>query len=112
MNTHQNYLAQLITHLIVQFASLMLVFSVANAQTPLSTKFSDSEQIVLQITPSLGLNIISVNNKKAQEISAFIFLPTPVPGESIICDLRYFQDSCSIPDRWIFNNDGQKQPLI
>jgi hypothetical protein len=75
------------------------------------TNFSTTENIVLQICPQELAGETTVNGKKYKRTAAFIFLPDSNPGTTISCPLNYFQDSCSIPGKWIKNDSGQKLKL-
>ncbi len=76
-----------------------------------STNFSTTENIVLQICPQKLAGETTVNGKKYKRTAAFIFLPNSSSGTPISCPLNYFQDSCSIPGKWIKNDSGQKLKL-
>ena len=73
-----------------------------------STNFSTPECLVLQICPQELAGETEVNGKKYKRTAAFIFLPNSKPGETLSCPLNYFQDSCSVQEKWIKNDSGEK----
>lgn len=80
-----------------------------------STNYSTPESIVLQICPEeLPEELkgeLEINGKKFKPTTAFIFLPDMKPGTTIFCPLNYFQESSSIPEKWIQDDLGQKLKL-
>ncbi len=76
-----------------------------------STNYSTPESIVLQICPEELTGETEINRKKYRRMAAFIFLPNSKPGTTISCPLNYFQESCSIPGKWIENDIGKKLKL-
>jgi len=51
------------------------------------------------------------NGKMYKRTASYIFLPNSKPGTAISCPLNYFQDSCSISEKWIKNDHGHKMKL-
>lgn len=76
-----------------------------------STNFSAPDCIVLQICTQEIAGETIVNGKSYRRTAAFIFLPNSKPGTTISCPLNYFQESCSIPEKWIQNDQGVRIPL-
>jgi hypothetical protein len=76
-----------------------------------STNFSTIECIVIQICPQELAGETTVNGKKFKRTAAFVFLPNSKPGTTISCPLNYFQESCSITQKWIKSDSGQRIKL-
>jgi len=76
-----------------------------------STNFSTLENIVLQICPQELSGETTVNGKKYMRTAAFIFLPNSKPGTTISCPLNYFQECCSIKEKWIKDDSVQRIKL-
>lgn len=90
---------------------IFLNFSIVKGQNMQSTNFSTPECLVLQICPQELAGDAEVNGKKYKRTAAFIFLPNSKPGETLSCPLNYFQESSSIPEKWIKNDAGEKLTL-
>ncbi len=82
-------------------------FQKTNQNNP-STVYSSPETLVLQILPKLEGYSMQIHGKLAQRTLAIIFFPDSKHGQSIKCPLTYFQESCSLPEKWILNDDSQK----
>jgi hypothetical protein len=89
----------------------LIVATMLKGQNMQSTKYSTPESIVLQICPKELAGETEINGKKYRRIAAFIFLPNSKPGTTISCPLNYFQESCSLPGKWIQIDSGQKVKL-
>lgn len=82
-----------------------------NNQLPLeeSTSFSAPETIVLQILTDVRIGKTTVNGKEAYNTCGYVFIPKPDnPGYYISCPLKYFQQSVSLPEKWILDDSGNK----
>ncbi|MBK8548124.1 MAG: hypothetical protein IPL63_12365 [Saprospiraceae bacterium] len=78
----------------------------------LTTSFSDSETIVLQILPDVRIGKTIVNGNEAYRTYGHVFIPkTNNPGYYIHCPLNYFQQSVSLPEKWILDDSGNKLHL-
>ncbi|WP_351015078.1 hypothetical protein [Shewanella sp. AC91-MNA-CIBAN-0169] len=74
------------------------------------TNFSSSKNLVMQIhVNSFVDGVMTVYGRTVNRLEVHIFIPSQ--GKSIICPLNYFQDSCSLAQAWILNDDNQKVPL-
>lgn len=73
-----------------------------------STNFSTTECVVLQICPQELAGETSVNGKKYRRTAAYVFLPGSKTETIICCPLNYFQESCSILQKWIENESRQR----
>ena len=95
------------------FTLLLIVLTLTElkGQNMQSTNFSAPDCIVLQICSQEIAGETTVNGKSYRRTAAYIFLPNSKPGKTISCPLNYFQESCSIPQKWIQNDQGVKIPL-
>ena len=76
-----------------------------------STTFSTPECLVLQICPDEIAGEITVHGNKYRRTAAYVYLPNIKPGTTFSCPLNYFQESCSLPDKWIMDDSGNKIEL-
>lgn len=76
-----------------------------------STNFSTPQCLVLQICPEELAGETELDGKKYRRIASYVFLPNSKPGTTISCPLNYFQESCSIPLKWIKDDSGKKLQL-
>ncbi|MGI8788889.1 MAG: hypothetical protein ACR2HG_14195 [Pyrinomonadaceae bacterium] len=77
-----------------------------------STFFSSPETLVLQILPEIESVKILVNGREAFRIYALVFIPDPYnTGKTISCPMNYFQESVSLPEKWILNDSFKKIEL-
>jgi hypothetical protein len=66
------------------------------------TSFSTSETLVLQILPDVRIGKTTVNGKVAYNTVGYVFILKPDnPNYYIGCPLNYFQQSVSLPEKWI-----------
>lgn len=96
------------------FIITQLIFStgsILKSQNKLSTNFSTLDCIVLQICPEEIAGETIVNEKKYKRTAAFVFLPNTEPGNTLSCPLNYFQESCSISEKWIKDDSCKKIKL-
>lgn len=80
-------------------------------QQEMSTNFSTPETLVLQILPEIKMGKTTVHGKETYRTSAIVFIPND-SGGTISCPLNYFQESVSLPEKWILNDLGQKIEII
>lgn len=73
----------------------------------MSTKFSSRETLVLQILTDIKIGKSTVHGKEAFRSYALVFIPNS-SGGTISCPLNYFQESVSLPEKWIINDAKQK----
>lgn len=74
----------------------------------MSTKFSSPETLVLQIlTDDIKIGKTTVYGKEAYRSTVFVFIPNG-SGSTISCPLNYFQESVSLPEKWILNDSKEK----
>jgi hypothetical protein len=76
----------------------------------MDSKFCNTKNLVIQITPEQTAGEISIHGKKAHRMISWIFLPK-LDGNKIFCPLNYFQDCCSIPEKWILDDTKNKITL-
>jgi hypothetical protein len=75
----------------------------------MSTSFSNPDTIVIQFNPDENAGIMQINGNGEYRTSANVFIPDPnTPINTIGCSLNYFQDSVSIPEGWILNDNQQR----
>lgn len=82
-----------------------------NNQSPpeMTTSFSTPETLVLQILPEVRIGTTTVNGKQAYNTWGNVFIPKPDnPGYYIHCPLHYFQQSVSLPEKWILDDYGNR----
>ena len=73
----------------------------------MDSKFADRLHLVLQITPEMSAGAVQIGERIYKRTAAWIYIPKSNVG-SIFCPLNYFQQSASIPGKWILNNTGQR----
>lgn len=90
---------------------IVLTLTKLKGQNMQSTNFSAPDCIVLQICSQEFAGETTINGKSYRRTAAFIFLPGSGTGTTISCPLNYFQESCSIPQKWIQNDQGTRISL-
>ncbi len=78
-------------------------------QQPYSTYCSSSTGVI-QVLPQLQCGQTEVNGVTAQKIAAYVILPN-TGGTTISCPINYFQESTSLPYKWIIDDEGRKHNL-
>lgn len=71
------------------------------------TNFSSSESIVIQIHPTSHAGAVTVKGTTVNRKDIWLYIPKQ-DGTQIFCPFNYFQDSCSLAEEWIYDNDRQK----
>ncbi len=75
-----------------------------------TTEFATPTNLVLQVTPGTLAGKVQVHGREWKRTKAMVFLPKKEKG-FFSCPLNYFQDSCSIPFKWIENDRKERVPL-
>jgi len=75
-------------------------------QPPTSIHCSPSTAVI-QILPHLQCGQMAINSRTAQKIAAYVVLPN-TGGTTISCPINYFQESASLPGKWIRDDSGKK----
>lgn len=78
-------------------------------QPPTSIHCSRSTGVI-QILPHLQCGQIQIHGITAQKIAAYVVLPN-MGSTTISCPINYFQESASLPSKWIMDNIGNKLQL-
>ena len=79
----------------------LLSSSYLKGQNMQSTNYSTNESIVLQVCPEETAGETAINGNKYRRTAAYIFLPHSKTGLTVSCPLNYFQESCSISEKWV-----------
>jgi len=74
------------------------------------TSHSNSTQLVLQITPELNAGDILIAGQKYRRTASFVYIPKNNPYYTH-CPLNYFQESVSLPGKWILDDSNSKLKL-
>lgn len=73
----------------------------------LDSKYVDKLHSVLQIAPQIKAGDVQIENRQVNRIAALVYIPKSDQG-NIFCPLNYFQQSASVPEKWILDDHGQK----
>lgn len=76
-----------------------------------STDFPYNETIILQILPENEWGYVQIKGKKAPKTFASVFIPKSEKGY-YNCPLNYFQNSVSLTEKWIINDNTQKKIVL
>jgi hypothetical protein len=76
----------------------------------MDTEYSSENNLVLQIIPELENGKMIIDGRQSEKVSVIVFIPK-LDGTKIWCPFNYFQDNCSINEKFIISDNGSKMVL-
>jgi hypothetical protein len=73
----------------------------------MDTEYSSKNNLVLQIVPEIENGNMIIDGRQSEKVSVIVFIPK-LDGIKIWCPFDYFQDNCSINEKFIFLDNGSK----